>query len=82
MKVDKLSSLLYRDKTIDNIDKKIKLLGINYKCSPYTFMNIRILSSIFIFFVIIYCIDFCYILSPFVVYLYYTFLKEKKKKTN
>ena len=76
MKVDKLSSLLYRDKTIDNIDKKIKLLGINYKCSPYTFMNIRILSSIFIFFVIIYCIDFGYILAPFVVYLYYTFLPD------
>ena len=49
MKNSKLTSLLYREKTIEKIEKKIKLLGINAKDNPYRFMNIRILSSIFTF---------------------------------
>ena len=76
MKNSKLTSLLYREKTIEKIEKKIKLLGINAKDNPYRFMNIRILSSIFIFFVIIYTIDFGYILAPSIVYLYYAFLPD------
>ena len=74
MMAKKLSSLIYREKTIKEIEKKIKLLGINAKDNPYTFMNIRILSSIFIFFMILYFTDFSYILAPIIVYLYYTFL--------
>ena len=74
MTTDKISSLIYRDKTIAKISKKIKLLGINAKISPYTFMNIRILSSIFLFFVILYLVDFGYILAPIIVYFYYTLL--------
>ncbi len=70
----KLSSLIYRDETIKKIEKKIKLLGINAKVNPYTFMNIRIISSIFIFFMVLYLIDFGYILAPILVYFYYTFL--------
>ena len=38
MTTDKISSLIYRDKTIAKISKKIKLLGINAKISPYTFI--------------------------------------------
>ncbi len=74
MKNEKLFSLIYRKKTIKEIEKKIKLLGINAKYNPYTFMNFRLLSSIFIFFMIIYLVDFGYILAPIIVYFYYTML--------
>ena len=74
MKSNKLSAMIYRDKTIKKLEKKAKLLGINTKYNLYTFMNIRILSSILLFFVILYLIDFGYILAPIIVYFYYCLL--------
>ncbi len=69
--INRIFAFIYREKTIKMIEDKIKLLGINEKMNPITFMNIRILSSIILFFVILYVIDFGYILAPIVVYFYY-----------
>ena len=49
--MNKLFMFIYRDKTIKNINKKIKLLGVNVKYNAISFMNLRILSSIILFFV-------------------------------
>ena len=66
-------NILYRDKTILEINKKIKLLGdTNY--SAITFMNIRIITSILVFFVVLYSVDFGYILAPIITYVYYKLL--------
>ncbi|MBQ8472395.1 MAG: type II secretion system F family protein [Bacilli bacterium] len=85
---NRITSLLYRDKTIEKINKKIKLLGKNTKYDAITFMNIRVSTSILVFFMVLYLIDFGYILAPIITYLYYIFLpnlyfdpkiKERKK---
>ena len=72
--MNKVFKYVYRDKTIEKIESKIKLLGVNSKYDAITFMNIRIITSIILFFVILYLIDFGYILAPIVVYFYYTLL--------
>jgi len=74
--INRITSLLYREKTIKKVNKKIKLLGINNKYNAITFMNIRVFSSILLFFVILYIIDFGYILAPIVTYLYYIMLPD------
>ncbi len=72
--MNKLFMFIYRDKTIKNINKKIKLLGVNVKYNAISFMNLRVFTSIILFFVVLYLVDFGYIVAPIIVYLYYTFL--------
>ena len=67
-------NLIYREKTINSLNKKIKLLGINAKHNAYTFMTLRIITSIFLFIMILFLNDFGYILAPILTYLYYVFL--------
>jgi len=74
--LNRIASLLYRDKTLKKVEKKIKLLGIKNNYNAITFMNIRVLSSILLFFVILYIVDFGYILAPIVTYLYYIMLLD------
>ena len=62
--INRIASLLYRNKTIKSIEKKIKLLGINSKYNPITFMNFRIITSILVFFMVLYIVDFGYVLAP------------------
>lgn len=76
MNINRIASLLYRDTTIKKIEKKIKLLGINARYNPITFMNIRILTSILLFFMILYLTDFGYILAPIITYIYYNLLPD------
>ena len=67
-------NLIYREKTINSLNKKIKLLVINAKHNAYTFMTLRIITSIFLFIMILFLNDFGYILAPILTYLYYVFL--------
>ena len=76
MNFNRIASLLYRDKTIKKIEKKTKLLGVGEKVNPITFMNIRIMTSIFLFFVVLYLIEFGYILAPILTYVYYVMLPD------
>ncbi len=83
--INKIARLFYREQTLKKLEKKITLLGINSKYNAITFMNIRIFSSILLFFIILFLFDFSYILSPIITYLYYLFLPnlffdEKIKK--
>ena len=56
---------------INKIDKKIKLLGNSYKLDTISFINIRILSSLIVFFVILYVSRLGYIISPVITIIYY-----------
>lgn len=81
-------SLIYREKTINELNKKIKLLGINYKYNIYKFMTLRIISSIILFIIVLFLNDLGYILAPIITYLYYSFLPSMyfnpliKKRSN
>lgn len=69
-------SLIYRDKTIKGLNKKIKLLGTNSKHNAYLFMNIRILTSVILFIAILNVNNFGYILAPIITFIYYYLLPD------
>lgn len=76
MKKNDLSKIIYDQKLVDKISKKITLLGLDKNISVYEFLNTRLITSIIIFLVILYFSKYGYILAPIVVIIYY-FLFEK-----
>lgn len=72
--INRIAKFFYRDKTLEHVNKKIKLLGIDNKYNAVTFMNIRVFSSILVFIVTLIILKFGYILAPIITYLYYRFL--------
>ena len=88
-KKDNITKKIYSKYTLDNIKKKFLLLGIEEKNIILRFLNFRLLSSIVIFFVILYTIEMGYALGPIIVFVYYYFLpnlildyriKKRKRK--
>lgn len=70
---------------VSKINTKINLLGISCKYDAITFLNMRLFTSIIIFFIVLSSFDYGYILSLVAVILYYylferIFLDEKIKK--
>ncbi len=76
MNKEKISRKIYSKYSFDSISGKMQLLGIEDVNKTINFLNLRLITSIIIFFVIIYLIDWGYILGPIVVLLYYFFLPD------
>ena len=74
MRLEELSRNIYSKYSKDDIEKRMHFLGINKEKDVLNFLNLRLITSIIIFFVIIYFIEWGYILGPIVVILYYIFL--------
>lgn len=72
--INKIASLFYRENTLKEIEKKIKLLGSNTKYTAISFMNFRIFSSIILFLFILFTVNVGYLLAPIIAYLYYLLL--------
>jgi len=66
-----LAKRIYNKKLIKRVKKKINLLGVSSKLDPISFLNFRFLSSLLLFFVILYISDLGYILAPLFTVLYY-----------
>lgn len=66
-----LGSTIYGKNTIKKIQTKINLLGVNCTLDPINLLNIRLFTSIFIFFVLLYFLDFGYLIAPIVTFLVY-----------
>ena len=73
-KAGKITKKIYSKYSLNNITKRYLLLGIEDKKSTLNFLNIRLFTSIVIFFIILYTIELGYVLGPIVVGLYYYFL--------
>lgn len=77
-----ISKKIYRKKTVEEIDKKIHLLGISTRLDTYLFLNIRFLGMIVLFFLILYVSNFGYVIAPVLAFLYYKgityFLLDRK----
>ncbi|MBQ8192634.1 MAG: type II secretion system F family protein [Bacilli bacterium] len=78
---------LYSKKTVKKIKDKIDLLGITCNFDVFTFLNIRLITSILLFLVIFISFEYGYILSIVFVILYYflferILLDNKIKKRN
>lgn len=65
------SKKFYRKKTIKEIDKKIKLLGVSTKLNVYSFLKLRTIGTILLFFIIILSHSLGFILAPIISFLYY-----------
>ena len=74
MKISEITKNIYSNYSLNDIQNRMKLLGKENEKDVLKFLNIRLLTSIIIFFVIIYFMDWGYILSPIIVVLYYIFL--------
>ena len=70
-KIDnKLVRRIYRTKDIKKIETQLSMLG-NSKIDAITFMNNRLVSSIFVFLFILFTSDSGYIMAPILTILYY-----------
>lgn len=78
------SKKLYREKTIMELDKKIKLLGISAKLDVYSFLNLRFFGMILLFLTFLVMSKIGFIIAPLVSFLYYKgityFLLDRKIK--
>ena len=84
-----ISRKLYSKKQVNEINKKIKLLGLSTKLDVYEFLNIRFFGMIILFFIVFYFNELGYLLGPIVGLIYYkgiTYLlldnriKERQKR--
>lgn len=74
MKFSEITKNIYSNYSLNDIRNKMRLLGKEDEKDVLKFLNIRLLTSIILFFVILYFVDWGYILSPILVVLYYIFL--------
>lgn len=70
------SRMIYSDKSIKKMDKKVKMLGSNSKIRTIDFINFRVFSFLILFFVILYTSSFGYILAPLISIGYYFLLEH------
>ena len=71
MDTNYLARKIYSKKTIKDINKKIKLLGISVKYDVYTFLNIRLFGTIIIFLIFLFVSKLGFMIGPLLAFLYY-----------
>ena len=76
---------IYSKKYVDKIVSKVKLLGFSDNTNPYDFLITRLISSILLFILCLYSLDYGYIFAPVITVIYYfifneIFLDSKMKK--
>ena len=78
---------IYSQNYINKIISKVKLLGSKSNIDPYDLMICRLVSSIILFCLCLYCFDYGYLIAPIGVVIYYNvfneiFLNSKIDKRN
>ncbi len=81
---------IYREKTINRISKKCKLLGSNSKIQPITFETIRLSTMLVLFFFLLIFLEKGFIYAPLIsIILYFSFeylldykIKKRSEKLN
>ena len=85
MKNNKVVLRVFRKSTVKNVRNKIKKAGLSDKMSPLKFLNIRLISSLFLFLIILLLSKRGFIIAPVITFVYFTiyeylFLDLKIKK--
>lgn len=62
---------IYRQKDIDRIEEKLLMLGEERKLDAVSFLNIRLITTIIIFLLVLYNYDLGFILAPIISIAYY-----------
>lgn len=72
MKDFSLAKKIYTKNSIENLEKKIMLLGSNNKTNAVSFLNLRLITSIIIFFLSLFLFEhYGYLLAPTLTCVYY-----------
>ena len=72
----KISLKIHSNDSINKMQKRIDLLGFNNTYDARIFLNIRLFSSIAIFFVLLYVLRWGIVVAPVITVLYYIFLPK------
>ena len=64
-----ISNKIYSKKTIESITTKVNLLGVNNKIDPIDLLNQRLFIAFATFFILLYFLDFGYLIAPLVTFL-------------
>ena len=75
-KKSKISLKIHSNDSIKKMQKKIDLLGFKNTYDATIFLNIRLFSSIAIFFVLLYVLKWGIVIAPILTFLYYMFLPK------
>jgi len=67
---------IYREKTINKINSKVKLLGSYSTIDALTFLNMRLILTIFVFVIVLIFSKYGYILAPFIAVLFYVVIEK------
>ena len=67
---------IYPRRTLDRVDKKVKLMGVNSHVKALTILNLRVFISLLLFIIILLVSNMGYILAPVIFILFY-YLSEK-----
>ncbi len=67
---------IYSKETIDKYQKRINLLGLKNSYNAIKFLNMRLLTSVILFLVLLYIFDLGYIIAPIVVFIYFNILPK------
>ncbi len=67
---------IYPKRTLDRVDKKVKLMGVNSHVKALTILNLRVFISLLLFIIILLVSNMGYILAPVIAILFY-YLSEK-----
>lgn len=70
-----INNKLHRQKTLEKIDTKIKLLGSNCKYNAIYFLNIRLVLSLIIFVIVLIKFKIGYIISPVMTIVFYNLIE-------
>lgn len=68
---EEFGSKFYTTNQINKMEKKVKLLGANNKLSAVKILNIRLITSFILFFVLLYLLDLGYLIAPVVTIIYF-----------
>lgn len=71
MDTNYLARKIYSRKTIKDINKKIKLLGVSVKYDVYTFLNIRLFGTILVFLIFLFISKLGFMIGPILAFVYY-----------
>ncbi|MEG0995146.1 MAG: type II secretion system F family protein, partial [Bacilli bacterium] len=71
-----LAKKIYREDIINQMQTRIDLLGYKDTYDATIFLNIRLLTSTFLFFMVLYLFEWGYVAAPLITFLYYNLLPK------
>ena len=76
MKKNRFIYKTFRRKSIQKIEKKMKLLGINYEWNAYSFLTLRLILALLIFILLFIFSKYNFLVAPILTVIFYHFFEK------